>query len=264
MQPKLINSPRVSGEPEEVRALEDGSIPQALLETLVFDSIESFNQELDANVVTHMDLRDLFPKGTQTLDDTSSLETQPYFGISKLKKNVNLVPILILAIALIQGTVFNRPLVALLDTGSNQSHIQQRVLPHDIKFEEISRPVVGLTGKAVVTKQVTLSNMLFPELSRTLRINDSFKCNVMENESYYDIILGRDFLAPVGLDIKNSTQEVVWMDHSIPFRPKNALEDPYTLYNDCLDALAAEILEAKYEKVDGEEVAELQKHLPPH
>ena len=54
------------------------------------------------------------------------------------------------------------------------------------------------------------------------------------------------------------------MDHSIPFRPKNALEDPYTLYNECLDALAAEILEAKYEKVDSEEVAELQKHLLPH
>ena len=163
--------------------------------------------------------------------------------------------------AFIQGIVFNRPLVALLDTGSDQSHIQRRVLPPNVQPKNIQRPIVGINGKGLITEEVLLKDMLFPEISRSLRINDTFPCNVMDTESSYDIILGRDFLTPVGLDIKNSTQEVVWMEQTHPFRLKDALTDPYTLYNECLDALASEILEAKYDATTGAEVAALQMHL---
>jgi hypothetical protein len=138
----------------------------------------------------------------------------------------------------IQGVAYNRPLVGLLDSGSDSSHIQRRALPDGVTPDVVHRLVLGLTGEGTVNGEVTLTNMLLPELSRTLRINDTFKCNVMDNKSQYDIILGRDFLTPVVLDLKHSTQEIKWLDQSIPFRTKHELADPFALYSSCLEAFA--------------------------
>jgi hypothetical protein len=76
----------------------------------------------------------------------------------------------------------------------------------------VHRPVLRLTGEGTVNGEVSLTNMLLPELSRTLRINDTFKCNVMDNASSYDIIIGRDFLTPVELDIKLLSEEISSLD----------------------------------------------------
>jgi hypothetical protein len=72
------------------------------------------------------------------------------------------------------------------------------------------------------------------------------------------------------LSHKHSTQEINWIDQSIPFRPKDELADPFALYSSCLETFSLDdslddglvaILDAKYEVVHPDEVAAQQKHL---
>lgn len=161
-------------------------------------------------------------------------------------------------------------LIALFDPGSDSSHIQRRVLPSRCQTSQVSRNVLGVNGTGKITEEIALEDMLLPEFSRTLRINDRFFCYVMDNTSSFDVILGRDFLCIVGIDVLNSTQEVDWLTHRIPFRRRDEHIDPFDLHTACIDMLASEtdgieptsaILDAKYEVVDPKDVAQQQKHL---
>ena len=99
----------------------------------------------------------------------------------------------------IQGQAFNRPLRVLFDSGSDFSHIQKRVLPPGVEATSVNKAIIGMTGLATVAEEVDLQDMVLPEFSCTLRINDTFRCYVMNNASIYDVILGRDFLMAVGI-----------------------------------------------------------------
>ena len=128
-----------------------------------------------------------------------------------------------------------------------------------------------MTGSAAVAEEVDLQDMVLPEFSCTLRINDTFRCYIMNNASIYDVILGRDFLMAVGIDVLHSTQEMKWMDLRLPFRRRDSLEDPFDLNIACLETLAADvddlepfsIMDAKYEAVDPRQAAEAQINLSP-
>ena len=49
--------------------------------------------------------------------------------------------------------------------------------------------------------------------------------NESENLSRYDMIIGRDLMTELGIDIKFSTGEVVWDNASIPLRDMSCLND---------------------------------------
>jgi hypothetical protein len=49
--------------------------------------------------------------------------------------------------------------------------------------------------------------------------------NESENLSRYDMIIGRDLMTELGIDIKFSTGEVVWDNVSMPLRGISCLND---------------------------------------
>ena len=182
-----------------------------------------------------------------------------------------LSPCTILLVNKIQGQAFNRPLRVLLDSGLDCSHIQKRVLPPGVEATSVNKATIGITGSATVAEELELQDMVLPEFSHTLRVNDTFRCYVMNNASVYDVILGRDFLMAVGIDVLHSAQEVKLMDIRLPFRRRDSLEDPFDLNTTCLETLAADvddrepfsIMDAQYEAVNPRQVAEAQTHLSP-
>jgi hypothetical protein len=81
------------------------------------------------------------------------------------------------------------------------------------------------------------SNMVFlrairlPELNKN-RIIDQHKALVFDDNIHYDLILGADFLAKSGIDIKYSSRTIEWFDSELP------LQDPKYLDNNDYLALA--------------------------
>ena len=46
----------------------------------------------------------------------------------------------------------------------------------------------------------------------------------MDNQATFDMIVGRDFLVALGIDISHEKREVQWQGLSIPFRSRNNFE----------------------------------------
>jgi hypothetical protein len=136
------------------------------------------------------------------------------------------------------------------------------VLPKGTVTTLIKRAIIGLTGTGTIVEEVTFDNMLLPECSRSLRINDQFRCFVMDNMSLYDVIFSHDFLSAIGIDVLHSSNEVEWLGIHIPFHHWDASKNPFDLITECLEMLAADleeleapsILDAKYDAVNPTEM----------
>ena len=120
--------------------------------------------------------------------------------------------------------------------------------------------------------------MILPDFTRQTRIE--FDCHVdptqKSNTTNYDIILGKDFMQELGIDILNSSLTLRWDGIEIPMRDFGELRKP-------VDALSAylldidkqtdsandmqnrvtRILDAKYEKANLENLCKSQQHLTP-
>jgi hypothetical protein len=84
----------------------------------------------------------------------------------------------------------------------------------------------------------------------------------------YDMIIGRDILQDLGIDIQFSTGTVHWDGNEVPLKPYDATEeqtyhvqDSYAV-DEATERLKG-ILDAKYEAADLKEVARESKHLSP-
>ena len=241
------------------------SLPARIFDLVTCDSINSFFIDLDHLYTYISEMPDIHYQKSKIVcsTDTNFL----------LELDSALSPCTTLLVKSIQGHAFNQSLRALFDTGSDSSHIQQRVLPEEAGSSTMVEPktIVGMTGTASISQEVELQDMLLPEFSQSRRISDPFKCYVMDNKSVYDIILGRDFLMTVGIDILNSTQEMQWLDNKLPFRDRFSIQDPFDLNTTTLEILSGDmeglerssILDAKYEAFDPHAIAESHTHLTP-
>jgi hypothetical protein len=124
-----------------------------------------------------------------------------------------------------------------------------------------------------------MRDIRFPELEKNRRITGT-KVFIFDSPCHYDVIvLGNDLLDQAGsIDILYSKGVVDWLGNQIPmwdnrnFHPSDltalvdalyAQEDEEFFGDDFLDAYATPIMDAKYEEMDVEEVADGQKHLTP-
>jgi hypothetical protein len=82
-----------------------------------------------------------------------------------------LSPMTILVANTVNGKAFNRPLMALFDSGSDISLIQKRCVPDDIVMTTARKRLCGVNGKCVATDEVELQGLLLPELCPTRRID---------------------------------------------------------------------------------------------
>ncbi len=84
----------------------------------------------------------------------------------------------------------------------------------------------------------------------------------------YDLIIGRDLMEFLGIDIRFSTQEIEWDNATVPFKDTDEIQkglfhvdDPAVILeeHECIK----KILDAKYKVADLEQVCREQEHLSP-
>ena len=121
-----------------------------------------------------------------------------------------------------------------------------------------------------------LKGLRLPEFDKSRNIEEQ-RALVFDAPCRYDVILGNDFFNSVGIDINGSNVTVEWLGNSIPMRapPTPGEEDDFNAYAESLyveienewlgfdpyKSYVSQILDAKYEKSDIEEIAAAQTHL---
>jgi Retroviral aspartyl protease len=203
----------------------------------------------------------------------------------------------------IQNRQCLRMLRVLFDSGSDSTLIHANCLPPGANPSLLKEPIVANTtaGTMKSKRQVWMANIILPEFDKHRHI-DHCHAIVFDAPCNYDVILGRDVLAKIGMDVLFSTGTVRWMGIEIPMHEKGFRNKPATtflqLYNDFhheeeddpweewwkeqpgedddvedlfMSDMGKEghgykshtIKEAKYEAVDPREAAAKQTHLTP-
>ena len=198
---------------------------------------------------------------------------------NEIKFDLNVKPLGILLSQTIQHASSKKPLKALFDSGSDKTFINRRVLPAAATPKTVpTTHFTTINGDKKVNQQVTLRGITLPEFSPTKRIDKPLEALVMDSDTCpYDIIIGLDFMVPVGIDLRCATQTMAWDGQVIPWKPRSTFTSSKGFYDQlCIiadsyhidnhDALAThqgitEILESKYDEHKTSEVASQQKHL---
>ena len=193
-----------------------------------------------------------------------------------------LVPISLATMHQFSGVSSPTPLVVLFDCGSQLSFLKHSKVPKDHIISTIEQPVCGLTSTSHLTEEVTLTGIMLPEFSASKRIDSTLCCLLLDEQqedSTYDMILGLDFLCAVGIDILCSKKQLRWDDATLAFQPHDTYKETHTnLHAHTIEVFAygdedddpeglgyksTQIMEAKYEAIDTDELAHLQKQLTP-
>ena len=114
----------------------------------------------------------------------------------KLKniKKSDLIPFTLLTSNIIQNCISERPLLVLLDSGSNNSFIKYSSLPNNVcgqKCEKMKSQTIA--GEFTSSTKVTLQDICLPEFMSN-RTFDSIEAQVIGTDCRYDMIIGRDAL----------------------------------------------------------------------
>ena len=177
------------------------------------------------------------------------------------------VPCTVMQVQYVQGKEMEKPMMILFDPGSTRSYVKQQILPAGatprLHREELL--ATTLSGESRTNRSVELRNIIFPEFTRSLRLE---KCEMWVFDSAsvrYDAIIGRDLLQELKMDICYSDNTMKMEGRRVLMKMKGERPSFY-IDNDHSDEeldemYAGEIKEAKYEKVGLDEVIEQQKHL---
>ena len=128
---------------------------------------------------------------------------------------------------------------------------------------------------------IKMRDIRLPEFNKNRSIDEQPALVFDSKHCKYDLILGSDFLTRAGLILDYVNFEVTWFGDSIPLRDSHHLtseefsslmnacefysqqDDYYDEYGEDLhdNYAAAEILDAKYDAMDVDEVIRKQTHL---
>jgi hypothetical protein len=192
----------------------------------------------------------------------------------------NLTPVTIMVVDTISSVKSRIFLKVLLDSGSTATMINRKCLPRNCKPCEItsSRQINTLAGTYTSTEVVIMRNLRIPEFDKNRNV-DQQKALVFQSETCkYDVILGADFLTKTGIDVKYSTGTMEWFDSELPMRNPHLLQPKDFEAMACIvevqqeeelfgmdwydpTCYAIEILDAKYEKVEVDEVTNQLTHF---
>jgi transposase InsO family protein len=158
---------------------------------------------------------------------------------------------------------------ALVDTGASASIVtfkSAKGLPLNKKTETKKwSTAAGVLNTSAKTKRLQFS---LPELQSARKIEKSFHVLDIELKNY-DMIIGRDLITSLQLDVKGSDMSIKWDDAAIPWRNIDSTVEDIYLAEDTKSYHPVEqemnrmneILDAKYSKADLNEVAQSADHL---
>ena len=182
----------------------------------------------------------------------------------KRQKTADLRPVTLVRLNTRRGKSKPRTLRALLDSGGSSTMVSEEFVKK-LKLKPIhGKTTVWKTpaGELRTTAKVKAQFML-PEFhdNRMLEWN----IHVTPNMGAYDMIIGRDILEDLGIDIRFSTQTIEWDGAEIPFR--DVTSDWESFYIQDSNAVQEQvdrvkgILDNDYHKATLQEVCESQKQL---
>jgi len=136
-----------------------------------------------------------------------------------LKSHNDIIPIILFLPGNIHGKESNRPLLALLDSGSTHSWISHRALPTGIQGQtDISVQSQTLAGPMKSTQVVDMTKILLPEFFRTRVIDTHTTWVFFQEQCRYNLILGRDFILKLGMLLDFQDKTIHWDDVNIRMR----------------------------------------------
>ena len=194
------------------------------------------------------------------------LKRQSLSSTNKKQKQQHLVPITFCQLHDPTGTTANLDTKALLDSGGSGCLIAKhlaRNLP--LTTPTSQSPVQFLTAAGTYTSQGLVQlQFSMPELHHDRTIEWQF--HVAENLGAYDLIIGRDLMQELPINLHFDTMEIEWDTARIPMRPLDAssqtsyfVQDPATV--DDATQRIKDILDAKYKKADIPKLVKTQQHL---
>ena len=220
------------------------------------------------------------PREHMDLEPTALQWRDP--GSKTFSPSSQLVPISLAMVHQFSGVSSPTPLVVLFDCGSPLSFLKCSKVPKECEISTVEQPVRGLTSTSHLTEEVTLTGIMLPEFSASKRIDSSLRCLLLDEQqedSTYNMILGLDFLCAVGINILCHQKQLKWDEATLAFQPRDTYKEPHANIHACLiEAFAygdeeddpeglgyksTQIMEAKYEAIDTDELAQAQKQLTP-
>jgi Aspartyl protease len=154
---------------------------------------------------------------------------------------------------------------ALLDSGASELLINAKHVKH-LRVKKASKSSTGWstpTGEMKTLSRVK-AQFTIPKLQEKKLLE--WNLHVAENMGAYDMIIGRDIMNFLGINIQFSDSTVHWENASMQFKPVDAMID--TDYH-IAESMAVEdtteqirkILDAKYQATNLEKVCLAQSHL---
>ena len=173
----------------------------------------------------------------------------------------------------INGVTSMRLLRVLFDSGSDATMIHRGSLPRSCQPYSLTETIRSNTtaGTFNTDSWVSLNDVVLPEFDRNKHIPHHHAL-VFDGNVRYDLILGRDFLNKIGIRLHHDTDEMEWLGTKVEMKSHTQMSNTHFLYSfmyeeyeedDILDCFTAQILDAKYEKVNTDQLAEKQIHLTP-
>ena len=160
----------------------------------------------------------------------------------------------------------NKPIMvrALLDSGGSGSLITEEYA-NKLRCKPSKNKTEWTTPSGTMTTKVRCKpTFSLPELYEAKHI--TFEMHVAPTLGNYDMILGRDFLRDMKIDLQFSTERVVWEHVSMPFKDTDStilesyyVQDPTTMTEEA--ARIKGIMDAKYEPADIPQIVKDVKHL---
>ena len=157
------------------------------------------------------------------------------------------------------------PIKVLVDSGASSSIINKSKILDNKCYQDKKTVWDTTAGQCKTSGRCELEFGLH-EFSTTRRIKHNF--HVMTKViPGYDMIIGRDLMHHLKLDVMFSTSSLVWFENGeIPLKPANATKETHFYINDPQDIMTeadkmSSILDAKYEKANLDKVAKETPHL---
>ena len=157
---------------------------------------------------------------------------------------------------------------ALVHSGSSVS-ILAKAKADKLQVKKTKKERQWSTYAGVLTTNTkTATSFSFPELHANKLINKSLHV-VNLNIDRYDIIIGRDFIRSLGIDIHGADMTIHWDDAANPWRDiVSTAKDVFALsqHNAPFNAetkIMKRILDSKYSKADIKTIAESSTHIDP-
>ena len=184
----------------------------------------------------------------------------------KRQKTEDLRPVVYVRFNARRGQPKPVTLTALLDTGASATLIAEKFTKKLKLRSKKSNQVWTTPAGNLQTTAMCRSQFSMPELHDNRVIEWEF--HVTKTMGAYDMIIGRDLLTDLGIDVKCSNMTVSWDHADIPWKDMT-LDMGENFHIDEPEAVEEEmgrirkILDNDYGKADLKDVAEMQTHLSP-